>query len=142
MFRYESKEVVGVLCDWDLAQRDKEDSDKAHTILVDTIKSLIAPTKNAQTTQKSMRAAAAAVIQPTVQGSAASRNAHEAAHDYPRYRTGTGPFMALDLLQYEQVLTHLYRHDLESFYWLLVWFVAGFDPKSHSVRHIQPSGMG
>ncbi|KAH8091033.1 hypothetical protein BXZ70DRAFT_1079883 [Cristinia sonorae] len=49
-----------------------------------------------------------------------------------RYRTGTGPFIALDILLYNKAPVHLYRHDLESFFWVLVWFVATFDPKSHS----------
>ena len=39
-------------------------------------------------------------------------------------RTGTVPFMALDLLTPEGQrgeVKHLYRHDLESFIWVLVW---------------------
>jgi len=39
-------------------------------------------------------------------------------------RTGTIPFMALDLLTEEGQqgkVQHLYRHDLESFMWVLVW---------------------
>ncbi|KAG1726848.1 hypothetical protein EDB19DRAFT_1751609 [Suillus lakei] len=39
-------------------------------------------------------------------------------------RTGTVPFMALDLLNPEGQrgeVAHLYRHDLESFVWVLVW---------------------
>ncbi|KAG1751618.1 uncharacterized protein EDB91DRAFT_1216918 [Suillus paluster] len=39
-------------------------------------------------------------------------------------RTGTVPFMALDLLTPEGQrgeVEHLYRHDLESFIWVLVW---------------------
>ncbi|KAG1729432.1 hypothetical protein EDB19DRAFT_1743436 [Suillus lakei] len=39
-------------------------------------------------------------------------------------RTGTVPFMALDLLTPEGQrgeVAHLYRHDLESFVWVLVW---------------------
>ena len=37
-------------------------------------------------------------------------------------RTGTIPFMAVDLLtQRGEEVQHLYRHDLESFMWVLVW---------------------
>ncbi|KZV59384.1 hypothetical protein PENSPDRAFT_695192 [Peniophora sp. CONT] len=39
-------------------------------------------------------------------------------------RTGTLPFMALELLQAKfnkTPMPHLYRHDLEAFYWMLVW---------------------
>ncbi|KAG2142356.1 hypothetical protein DEU56DRAFT_259973 [Suillus clintonianus] len=39
-------------------------------------------------------------------------------------RTGTVPFMALDLLEKDAIdgnVSHLYRHDAESFIWVLVW---------------------
>ncbi|ESK80715.1 other 1 protein kinase [Moniliophthora roreri MCA 2997] len=39
-------------------------------------------------------------------------------------RTGTRPFMAMDLLNKEGVMGLIYRryrHDLESFFWVLVW---------------------
>ncbi|THH33278.1 hypothetical protein EUX98_g923 [Antrodiella citrinella] len=50
-----------------------------------------------------------------------------------KYRTGTGPFMAWDLLQGGATPIHLYRHDLESFFWVLAWFLAVFDPKEHKL---------
>ncbi|KAI0781940.1 hypothetical protein C8Q75DRAFT_544411 [Abortiporus biennis] len=40
-------------------------------------------------------------------------------------RMGTQPFMAMDLLEKagrKDGIPHLYRHDLESFIWLLVWY--------------------
>ena len=43
-----------------------------------------------------------------------------------RHRTGTIPFMARDLLV-DNPPPHLYRHDLESFYYILVWAVVHFD---------------
>jgi len=46
-----------------------------------------------------------------------------------RHRTGTIPFMARDLLV-ENPHAHLYRHDLESFYYILVWAVVHFDLKN------------
>ena len=39
---------------------------------------------------------------------------------------GTKPFMAIDLLSDEPV-THLYRHDLESLLWVMVWHVHRYD---------------
>ncbi|KAH7923180.1 hypothetical protein BV22DRAFT_985391, partial [Leucogyrophana mollusca] len=39
-------------------------------------------------------------------------------------RTGTVPFMARDLLTKEGLdgdITHIYRHEVESFIWVLVW---------------------
>jgi serine/threonine protein kinase len=37
-----------------------------------------------------------------------------------KHRTGTKPFMAIDLLRGDPT-THLYRHDLESLFYVLVW---------------------
>ena len=42
--------------------------------------------------------------------------------------------MAYELLRPGEVPPHLYRYDLESFFWLLAWFCAVFDPKSHSIK--------
>lgn len=50
-----------------------------------------------------------------------------------KYRTGTGPFMALDLLLSPGALVHQYHHDLESFFWVLVYFCAKFDLASHKL---------
>ncbi|OAX42207.1 hypothetical protein K503DRAFT_661385, partial [Rhizopogon vinicolor AM-OR11-026] len=41
-----------------------------------------------------------------------------------RERTGTVPFMAIDLLTKKSLageVEHLYRHDAESFIWVLTW---------------------
>ncbi|THH16404.1 hypothetical protein EUX98_g9302, partial [Antrodiella citrinella] len=53
-----------------------------------------------------------------------------------KYRTGTGPFMAYELLSYHPPPAHLYRHDLESFFWVLAWFCAVFNPDLHTVGFI------
>lgn len=62
---------------------------------------------------------------------------HTKEHVGPCYRTGTGPFMALDLLREGTVPRHIYRHDLESFFFVLVWFCAVFDPEDSSFGHIK-----
>ncbi|KIM38558.1 hypothetical protein M413DRAFT_42752, partial [Hebeloma cylindrosporum] len=46
------------------------------------------------------------------------------------YRTGTTPFLALDLLAPERQgskVERRYRHDLESFFWVLAWITACYD---------------
>ncbi|ETW75472.1 hypothetical protein HETIRDRAFT_461331 [Heterobasidion irregulare TC 32-1] len=43
-----------------------------------------------------------------------------------RYRTGTGPFMAIDLLKPKMGPPHYYRHDLESFFYILLWSACTF----------------
>jgi hypothetical protein len=42
-----------------------------------------------------------------------------------KHRTGTKPFMAIDLLSGESTV-HMYRHDLESLYYVLVWITSRF----------------
>ncbi|RDB19220.1 hypothetical protein Hypma_013559 [Hypsizygus marmoreus] len=46
-----------------------------------------------------------------------------------KHRTGTLPFMARELLVDKTPPTHLYRHDLESFFYILVWAVVHYDLK-------------
>jgi serine/threonine protein kinase len=42
-----------------------------------------------------------------------------------KQRTGTKPFMAIDLLRPEPPV-HMYRHDLESMFYVLVWITSRF----------------
>ena len=46
-----------------------------------------------------------------------------------KHRTGTLPFMARDLLR-PNPPPHLYRHDLESFFYILVWSTIHYDLKN------------
>ena len=46
-----------------------------------------------------------------------------------KHRTGTIPFMARDLLV-ENPSPHLYRHDIESFFFVLVWAAIHYDLKN------------
>ena len=43
-----------------------------------------------------------------------------------KQRTGTKPFMAIDLLQPDPPV-HMYRHDLESMFYVLVWITSRFN---------------
>lgn len=48
----------------------------------------------------------------------------DSPHKRGRERTGTIPFMAIELLQkgyFEGKIARSYRHDVESFLWVLVW---------------------
>lgn len=73
MFYIENDTVIGVLCDWDLAEK-------------------------------------------RIPGQA-----------FKSRRCGTPTFMAIDMLA-SRYPEHEYRHDLESFYWVLVWFVLNHNP--------------
>jgi serine/threonine protein kinase len=52
------------------------------------------------------------------------------------HRTGTLPFMALELLDnHETEPVHLYRHDLESFFYILIWAATHYDFGSQTRRN-------
>jgi serine/threonine protein kinase len=42
-----------------------------------------------------------------------------------KHRTGTKPFMAIDLIHPDPTI-HMYRHDLESIFYVLVWITSRF----------------
>ncbi|KAJ8519871.1 hypothetical protein ONZ45_g3211 [Pleurotus djamor] len=49
-------------------------------------------------------------------------------------RTGTGPFMAIDLLSDDYDNGHMYHHDLESLFYILVWAAVHYDLGSDDPR--------
>lgn len=109
--RSHRRPVSGVLCDWDLAY----DENNPHPQKTKVLYAPRSPNKSEDI-----------VIEK-----------HTKEHVGPCYRTGTGPFMALDLLRVGTVPRHIYRHDLESFFFVLVWFCAVFDPEDSSFGHIK-----
>ena len=89
--------IYGVLCDWDLAEVQSDGA-------------------NSMPLHEHPRAAS------PVSPSPGDNNAPSEESDLkPRYRTGTGPFMAMDLLRVGPPPLHLYRHDLESLFYILVY---------------------
>ncbi|KAF8954455.1 hypothetical protein BDZ97DRAFT_1865056 [Flammula alnicola] len=55
------------------------------------------------------------------------------------HRTGTFPFMARDLLKPKlDIPHHLYRHDLESFFYILIWAATHYD-FNNQVQPIKPT---
>ena len=126
MFYRDSRgDVVGVLCDWDLAA-SAEDIGTYNPLSID---------KSFYETVKSL--AFCTEVQSDLTTSNEDDIEDEAPQKRkPRHRTGTVPFMAMDLLQHDEPPVHLYRHDLESFFWVLVYFVATHDPARHTIGHI------
>lgn len=58
-----------------------------------------------------------------------------------KHRTGTAAFMALELLGNEGApIKHEYRHDLESFGWILIWctFMLNFEGKVVPFKELYP----
>ncbi|KZT63721.1 hypothetical protein DAEQUDRAFT_733509, partial [Daedalea quercina L-15889] len=62
------------------------------------------------------------------QGGTSQRASQSEAPVQARYRTGTGPFMAMDLLRPGLPPLHKYRHDLESFFYLYIYAAAAYNP--------------
>jgi serine/threonine protein kinase len=59
-----------------------------------------------------------------------ARDANVSKDDENMDRTGTRPYMALDLLQAiveQKSISRLYRHDAESFAWVLLWICANYE---------------
>ena len=132
MFYRDSRgDVVGVLCDWDLAA-SAEDIGTYDPLSID---------KSFYETVKSL--AFCTEVQSDLTTSNEDDIEDEAPQKRkPRHRTGTVPFMAMDLLQHEEPPMHLYRHDLESFFWVLVYFVATHNPARHTIGRIDQWNNG
>lgn len=62
-------------------------------------------------------------------------DAKEAEVSAAHHRTGTLPFMALELVDNDETEpVHLYRHDLESFFCILIWAATHYDFDSRAKR--------
>ena len=145
-YRDEDGNVVGVLTDLDMAEEwdGKDDA----VVTMEEMQAYVERARAAMSNQpptvpgipvepEGERAAS-----PAGSDRAAGNGEHAAEEDREevktrqraKYRTGTGPFMALDLLRPGAAPRHVYRHDLESFFWVLAWFCAVFDPKERKLR--------
>lgn len=51
-----------------------------------------------------------------------------------RHRTGTLPFMSLDILQNLRTSTHYLRHDLEGVFWVALWCLVKFPRSKNSTE--------
>jgi len=59
----------------------------------------------------------------------------EAQVSAAHHRTGTLPFMALELVDNDETEpVHLYRHDLESFFYILIWAATHYDFESQTKK--------
>lgn len=131
---------MGVLCDWDLALNEVQpregDEQLMDTTVLENHRQADSTTGRA-TTLNSQKGPADANPSGTKVDEAAQGSPQQAAKasvEQARWRTGTGPFMAFELLRPGDIPRHTYRFDLESFFWLLVWFCIAFDP-NHRGRY-------
>ena len=117
-------EIVGVLCDWDLA----EDHSNGDLQAVGVGKSgVVVPGKGKGKAVPSRRSQCIANKSSNPQDGEGSPATSE-EQVQPRHRTGTSPFMAVDLLVLDTPPLHKYRHDLESFFYIYMCAAATFDP--------------
>ncbi|TFY54848.1 hypothetical protein EVJ58_g8616 [Rhodofomes roseus] len=129
MWFFDGKEIIGVLCDWDLAE-ERIDGRVPSTRAMERIAeggSSAPPRWEGTKSGRSARSAPA-------EGSQEIKSTDPLKK--PRYRTGTGPFMALDLLRDGPPPFHLYRHDLESLFYLLAYACAVYDPENNKFGHL------
>ncbi|KAH9950032.1 hypothetical protein B0H21DRAFT_830695, partial [Amylocystis lapponica] len=99
--------AVGVLCDWDLAEEKLSSAEYEED---DRLIFPIHPVPKQDDTPPIDQAIL------------------EECPPRPRYCTGTGPFIALDILLAKEPPLHHYRHDLESLFYVLAYVCAVFDP--------------
>ncbi|CAL1698474.1 unnamed protein product [Somion occarium] len=117
-YRDDVGHAIGVLADWDLAayKLDLDDVEKWMRLVE---------------AHYMRRASENSESQDTDLPEGDPPPSNNPAKKGPRYRTGTGPFMALDLLDGLPIF-HGYRHDLESFFYLLCYFCGTFNPPKPS----------
>ncbi|EPT00216.1 hypothetical protein FOMPIDRAFT_1050040 [Fomitopsis schrenkii] len=101
------EEIMGVLCGWDLAEDQENDAGKGKG--------------DSAALRESQHLAGLRLNQQKPAQPAEDE-------ETPRYRTGTGPFMAVDLLLERIPPIHKYRHDLESFFYVYVCAAATYHP--------------
>ncbi|TFY54756.1 hypothetical protein EVJ58_g8676 [Rhodofomes roseus] len=129
-------QVIGVLCDWDLAE-DHSNGDVRSILPAEAVGASLPPGTSAG--EKMAKPSNEQQSQTNAEQVPGSTSAPlEGDHmQKPRYRTGTGPFMALDLLREGNPPIHKYRHDLESFFYLYAYAAAGYDPTNKIFRPIK-----
>ncbi|KAH9829144.1 uncharacterized protein C8Q71DRAFT_911987 [Rhodofomes roseus] len=137
--------VVGALCDWDLAEDQGTGGSRTNRRAGDNA-AMVWPldwkeNSVAKATTTELRATAedqATEQPPKLEGAAPSNVATDSQCVVkPRYRTGTGPFMAMDLLRVGDPPIHKYRHDLESFFYAYIYFAATYNPEQQAFGYIK-----
>jgi len=116
MWFLRDERVVGVLCDFDLAKIQKEDTSPATERC------------GGKQLHMGLRNSEPSVASPGV------RLENHPKKSETRY--GTGPFMAMDLLREGLPPVHKYRHDLESFFYVYVYAAAAYNPVKKNFGYI------
>ena len=124
-----------MLCDWDLAE-DHSNGDRLAVGVGQS--SVTAPPDKGKGRVMSLRRSQRIASKPSNQQNTEHTAVTSETQVKPRFRTGTGPFMAVDLLISNPPPLHKYRHDLESFFYIYVCTAATFDPdRKQRIRVIE-----
>ncbi|KAH9925276.1 uncharacterized protein B0H18DRAFT_1009413 [Fomitopsis serialis] len=130
-------EIIGVLCDWDLAE-DHSNGDRPSIRPSDKAAAATpastSTSKQAGQPSEQLKSQLKSRVNSGIEPAAATSQLMP--EQTPRYRTGTGPFMALDLLRSGLPPIHKYRHDLESFFYVYVYATAAYDPVKKKFGYI------
>ncbi|TCD70776.1 hypothetical protein EIP91_001807 [Steccherinum ochraceum] len=120
-----SEEAFGALCDWDSPRVHHQPGRKHTGPVAPTMDDIVG---NVIAVNSSLYEL---IVHPTW---------HVENRVYP-LATGTAPFVALDLLDTSTATgpqhLYLYRHDLESFFYILVWFASTFKPQDKRIGTIR-----
>ncbi|KAI0076025.1 hypothetical protein K474DRAFT_1314311 [Panus rudis PR-1116 ss-1] len=124
MFRIRGNSVEGVLCDWDLSATKAELG--VPTPVNAKIEDKEAETADARGTESQ---------HPSALKPSQLKDEEARPRQKPRYRTGTGPFMALELLKCWNGMTpvHEYTFDVQSFLYVMCWMCAAHDPETKTI---------
>ncbi|KAI0071903.1 hypothetical protein K474DRAFT_1775853 [Panus rudis PR-1116 ss-1] len=130
MFRIRGDTVEGVLCDWDLSATKAD--------LGVPIKSTVQCEDEEKEEDAPGNDKAAKEAKPTQPEAIAKDDPLTPVRERPRYRTGTGPFMALELLYIRNGVTpvHDYTFDVQSFFYVMCWVFAAHDPEEKTMGSI------
>ena len=124
-------ELVGVLCDWDLAEDQSDDRRLAMGVSQFAV---TAPSVKGTGNSISGRGSEGSTSKSSDGQSDAKEATGPETQVQPRYRTGTGPFMALDLLSVDEDEApppHKYRFDLESLFYIYACAAGTYNPDSY-----------
>jgi serine/threonine protein kinase len=138
MFLREAGRVKGKLCDWDLAKYVDDLLDGPELLDRHAANQRATPgpgdSKNLGSITESPEVGGPkATNAPAAHDDPMPTSINDERQPTPRHRTGTGPFIALDLLTISNFTApvHVYRYDLESLFYILVKFCALFQPRTH-----------
>lgn len=133
MFHRKGDKIIGVLTDWDLAEQKSEGDEADYvTECLENLAKGDPSNADALLSHRPGPPLSGGWLPDSIDEGSDTSVGEVERRRKAKYRTGTGPFMVIDLQQADGPPYHLYRHDLGSF-WVLTWFCAVFDPTTRTL---------